>query len=70
VIQEISETRDREEIGCDECFEELDRFITIQLFDLDTAEAMPLVQEHLHICGECSDEFESLLAALRATGEA
>ena len=35
-----------------------------------SAEAMPLVQEHLHMCGECRDEFEALLTALRATGEA
>jgi hypothetical protein len=54
VIQEIAETRDREEIGCDECFEELDRFVTIQLSGLDTAEAMPLVQEHLHMCGDAA----------------
>ena len=69
VLQEIAETRDRE-IGCDECFEELDRFVTIQLSGLDAARAMPLVQEHLHLCGECREEFEALLAALRATGEA
>jgi hypothetical protein len=30
---------------------------------------MPLVQEHVEICGECRKEFEALLAALRATGE-
>ena len=70
VVREIAETRDRGEIGCDECFEELDRFIAMQLAGLDTAEAMPLVQEHLHLCGECREEFEALLTALRATGEA
>jgi predicted anti-sigma-YlaC factor YlaD len=70
VIQEIAETRDREEIGCDECYEALDRFVTMQLAGLDTAGAMPLVREHLHMCGECRDEFEALLTALRATGEA
>ena len=69
VVREIAETRDRE-IGCDECFEELDRFVTIQLSGLDTAEAMPLVQDHLQMCGECHEEFEALLTALRATGEA
>jgi hypothetical protein len=31
---------------------------------------MPLVQEHVEICGECREEFEALLAALRVTGEA
>jgi hypothetical protein len=49
-MQEIAETRERGEIGCDDCFEALDRFITIQLAGLDTAEAMTLVHEHLHMC--------------------
>ncbi|MGH3146627.1 MAG: hypothetical protein ACRDTR_12595 [Rubrobacter sp.] len=69
VIQEIAETREGEEIGCDECFEQVDRFIEMELSGLDPAEAMPLVQEHLHMCGECSDEFEALLAAVMATME-
>jgi hypothetical protein len=30
---------------------------------------MPLVQEHVEICGECREEFEALLVALRTTGE-
>jgi hypothetical protein len=30
---------------------------------------MPLVQEHVEICGECREEFEALLAALQATRE-
>jgi predicted anti-sigma-YlaC factor YlaD len=66
---EIAETRE-EEIGCDECFEEVDRFIEMELSGLDAAQAMPLVREHLKICGECREEFEALLAALRATEEA
>ena len=70
MVQEIAETRERGEIGCDECFEEVDRFIALQLAELDTSEAMPLVHEHLHLCGECREEFEALLTALRATGEA
>ena len=65
---EIAETRE-EEIGCDECFDEVDRFIEMKLSGLDVAQAMPLVQEHLEICGECREEFEALLAALRASEE-
>ena len=57
------------EIGCDECFEQLDRFVEMKLSGLNAAQAMPLVQEHVEICGECREEFEALLAALRATGE-
>ena len=69
LIREIAEVRE-EEIGCDECFEQVDRFIEMELSGLDAAQAMPLVQEHLEICGECREEYEALLMALRATGEA
>ncbi len=68
LLREIAEVRD-EEIGCDECFEQVDRFIEMELSGLDAAQAMPLVQEHLEICGECREEYEALLTALRATGE-
>jgi hypothetical protein len=67
-IREIAEVRE-EEIGCDECFEQVDRFIEMKLSGLDAAQAMPLVQEHLEICGECREEFEALLMALQATAE-
>jgi len=68
VLREIAETREVE-IGCDECFEQVDRFVEMKLSGLNTAEAMPLVQEHLEICGECREEFEALLLALGATEE-
>ena len=66
VIKEIAETREGEEIGCDECFEQVDRFIEMDLSGLNVAQAMPLVQEHLQMCGECREEYEALLTALRA----
>jgi hypothetical protein len=55
-----------DEIGCDECFEQLDRFVELKLAGKNAAEAMPLVQDHLKRCGNCREEFEALLAALRA----
>jgi hypothetical protein len=55
-----------DEIGCDECFEQLDRFVEMELAGKDAAEAMPLIQEHLERCGNCCEEFEALLAALHA----
>jgi hypothetical protein len=61
LIGEIAETREVE-IGCDECFERLDRFVEMKLSGLNAAQAMPLVQEHVEICGECREEFEALLA--------
>jgi hypothetical protein len=55
-----------EEIGCDDCFEELDRFVEIVLSGKNAAEAMPLVEDHLQRCRDCREEFEALLRALRA----
>lgn len=54
------------EIGCDECFEQMDRFVETILAGKSAAEAMPLVHDHLDRCDNCREEFEALLAALRA----
>ena len=55
-----------DEIGCDDCFEQLNQFAEMVLAGKDAAEAMPLVQDHLNRCRDCREEFEALLAALRA----
>ena len=65
IVHEIITTRP-DEIGCDECFEQLDRFVEMTLAGKNAAEAMPLVQDHLERCHDCREEFEALLAALRA----
>lgn len=58
-----------EELGCDECLERMDLFVEEELSGKNAAEAMPLVRDHLDKCGDCREEFEALLAALRATEE-
>ncbi len=55
-----------DEIGCNECFEQLDRFVEMRLAGKNVAEAMPLVQDHLDRCQCCREEFEALLTALQA----
>lgn len=55
-----------EEIACDECWDHLDQFVELVLTGKAAAEALPLVEEHLVICGECREEYEALLIALRA----
>jgi hypothetical protein len=55
-----------DEIACGECFEQLDRFAELALAGEEMPEAMRLVQDHLERCGDCREEFEALLAALRA----
>jgi len=55
----------REEIGCDECFEQVDLFAELVLAGKDAAKVMPHVYQHLAICKACREEFEMLLASLR-----
>ncbi len=66
MVQMIATTRP-DELSCDECFEQLDRFVELHLTGKSAAEAMPLVQDHLDRCGDCREEFELLLAALEVT---
>ena len=65
MVRNVLTTRP-DEIGCDECFEQLDRFVEMTLAGKNAAEAMPLVQDHLERCRNCCEEFEALLTVLRA----
>jgi hypothetical protein len=64
LVRNILTTRP-DEIGCDKCLEQLDRFVEMELAGKNAAEAMPLVQDHLERCRDCHEEFEALLEALR-----
>ena len=68
MVRMVATTRP-DEIWCRECFEQLDRFADLHLAGKNAAEAMPLVQDHLDRCGDCREEFEALLAALKAEAE-
>jgi len=65
MLREIVITRP-DEIGCDECFQQVDRFVELVLDGKNAAEALPLVQDHLERCRDCREEYEALLAALKA----
>ena len=54
-----------DEIGCDECFSQVDEYVDLVLEGKSAAEALPLVQDHLDHCDDCREEFEALLAAVR-----
>lgn len=64
LMQVVSVTRE-DEIDCEECLQRVDRFVEMKLAGLDAEEAMPLVEDHLQKCGDCREEFEALLAAMR-----
>ena len=50
------------EVGCDTCFEELDRFVDLELAGEDAEAAIPGLRAHLAGCPACREEHESLLA--------
>jgi hypothetical protein len=65
MINSIAMTRP-DEIACDECFEQLDKFAEQVLEGKPAAEAMPLVEDHLNRCMDCREEFEALLEAMKS----
>ena len=69
VIQKMMEavkmTREHE-LDCGHCYDEIDQFVELELSGKNAAEVMPLVQEHLNLCGACREEYQALLDALKA----
>jgi hypothetical protein len=54
------------ELTCDECFEELDRYVELELAGRDAAAAIPGMPAHLEGCPACKEDHDSLVALLDA----
>jgi hypothetical protein len=52
------------EVGCDACFEELDRYVELELAGADADAAVPGLRAHLEGCPACREEHDSLLALI------
>jgi anti-sigma factor RsiW len=50
------------EIGCDACFEELDRYVELELSGEDADAVLPGFRAHLAGCPACREEHASLKA--------
>ena len=50
------------EVGCEVCFEELDRYVELEVAGADADAAIPGLRAHLHGCPACREEHESLRA--------
>jgi hypothetical protein len=50
------------EIGCDACFDELDRYVELELAGKDADAAIPGFRAHLDGCPACREEHDSLRA--------
>lgn len=50
------------EIGCEECFQQLDHFVELELENRDADAKLPGLRAHLAGCPACREEHESLRA--------
>ena len=53
------------ELTCDEVFAMLDQFTELAAQGVDVAHLMPLIQQHLEMCADCREEYESLKRVLQ-----
>jgi hypothetical protein len=58
------------EIGCDACFDELDRYVELEVAGKDADGAVPGLRAHLEGCPACREEHDSLLAFVRSEADA
>ena len=50
------------EVNCDVCFDELDRYVELEVAGADADAAIPGLRAHLDGCPACREEHESLYA--------
>lgn len=56
------------ELTCEECFEELDRYVELERRGADAEGAVPGMRAHLEGCPACDEDHRSLLALLDSEG--
>ncbi len=52
------------ELGCEACFEALDRYVEFELAGSDADTAIPGMRVHLEGCSACAEDRQSLRALL------
>ena len=52
------------ELTCEECFEQLDRYVELELAGAGADEQVPGMRPHLEGCPACDEDHASLLAYL------
>ena len=50
------------EVGCDACFDQLDRYVELEIAGADADAAIPGLRSHLEGCPACREEHDSLYA--------
>ena len=52
------------ELSCEECFDQLDRYVELELAGADADAAVPGMRAHFDGCSACAEDHESLRALL------
>jgi hypothetical protein len=50
------------ELSCERCFEELDRYVELELSGADAEAVVPGMRAHLRGCSACAEDHDSLRA--------
>ena len=58
-LRNIYETQD-EEISCTECFDQVSRFVDLEISGESAVIQMPQIKQHLNQCRACREEYEAL----------
>lgn len=69
LMRSVAQTRERE-LDCDACLAGMAEYAEANLLGLETSEALDRVRAHIDFCGECAEEYEVLLEALRVAADA
>jgi hypothetical protein len=56
------------ELSCEQCFEQLDRYVEHELWGTNADDAVPGMRAHLEGCRACDEEHASLRALVEADG--
>lgn len=64
MLQSLAMTEERE-ISCNEVYAVLDQFAEAVVRGEDVLVFMPLVRQHLDMCPDCREEYETLLRMLQ-----
>ena len=59
---------DGPELTCERCFEELDRYVELEVAGADADAAIPGMRAHLEGCSACAEDHESLRALVQQRG--
>ncbi|HET7588624.1 MAG TPA: hypothetical protein VFK14_00345 [Solirubrobacterales bacterium] len=60
---------DTPELTCEQCFEELDRYVELELAGEAADERVPGMRAHLDGCPACAEDFHSLRSLVRREGD-